>query len=66
MMERMSSSRHADVELRCSGCGDGFVYSAGEQELYAVRGVARAPHECPSCRKLFGGGTNDLGSRSRA
>jgi hypothetical protein len=51
----MPSTRHSDVELCCTCCGDSFVYSAGEQELHAVRGVAREPHQCPSCRKLLGG-----------
>ncbi len=50
----MSSTRHSDVELRCTCCGDRFVYSAGEQELHAVRGVAREPRECPTCRRLLG------------
>jgi len=50
----MPSIRHSDVELRCICCGDPFVYSAGEQELFALRGVLREPHECPTCRKLLG------------
>jgi putative zinc ribbon protein len=50
----MSSIQHADIQLRCACCGDSFVYSAGEQELHAVRGVAREPRVCPSCRKLLG------------
>jgi len=50
----MSSIRHADIQLRCTCCGDSFVYSAGEQELHAVRGVTREPRACPSCRKLLG------------
>jgi hypothetical protein len=49
-----STTRHADIELHCTHCGDGYVYSAGEQELLAVRGVARVPRECPHCRKLLG------------
>jgi hypothetical protein len=48
------STRHADVELSCTCCGDSFVYSAGEQELHAVRGVAHEPRQCPNCRKLLG------------
>jgi hypothetical protein len=48
--------KRADVELRCQGCGESFVYSAGEQELHAVRGVSREPRACPGCRKLFGRG----------
>jgi Probable zinc-ribbon domain len=50
----MYSTRNADVELRCICCGEGFVYTAGEQELHAVRGVRRVPRECPSCRRLLG------------
>jgi hypothetical protein len=50
----MSAIRPTDVELRCACCGDSFVYSAGEQELRAVRGVAHEPRACPACRKLLG------------
>jgi hypothetical protein len=50
----MSSTRHADIHLRCNCCGDSFVYSAGEQELHAIRGVSRQPRECPQCRRLLG------------
>jgi hypothetical protein len=53
-MERMSLTRHSDIELRCTCCRDRFVYSAGEQELLAVRGVAEEPRECPTCRRLLG------------
>jgi hypothetical protein len=52
----MSGKTHSDVELRCICCGDRFVYSSGEQELHAVRGVAREPRECPTCRRLLGRG----------
>jgi hypothetical protein len=50
----MSSIRHTDVHLQCHCCGENFVYSAGEQELHAVRGVERAPSACPPCRRLLG------------
>jgi Probable zinc-ribbon domain len=53
-MRDMTNTVLADVELRCSCCGDVFVYSAGEQELHAVRGVRREPRECPDCRRLLG------------
>jgi len=41
----------ADKDLRCATCGDGFVFSAGEQELYRLRGVTRQPEHCPSCAR---------------
>jgi hypothetical protein len=50
----MPSIRRPDVELSCTCCGDRFVYSAGEQELFALRGVSRQPRACPACRKLLG------------
>ncbi|HEY3063624.1 MAG TPA: zinc-ribbon domain containing protein [Chloroflexota bacterium] len=53
-MRAMLLIRHADVELRCRCCGGNFVYSAGEQELNAIRGVTHEPSVCPSCRKLVG------------
>ncbi len=53
-MHSMRSNRHADLLLRCARCGETFVYSAGEQELCAVRGVGQEPKLCPSCRGLLG------------
>ena len=53
-MAGMRSSQHTDIELHCSCCGVSFVYSAGEQELHAVRGVANVPRQCPHCRRLLG------------
>jgi hypothetical protein len=50
----MSLIRHCDVELHCGFCKDRFVYSAGEQELHALRGVTREPRVCSVCRKLLG------------
>jgi hypothetical protein len=50
----MSATRPSDVELNCRHCGEHFVYSAGEQELCAVRGVASLPRVCPPCRRLLG------------
>jgi Probable zinc-ribbon domain len=50
----MPSTRRSDIELSCSCCGGRFVYSAGEQELLAIRGVNRQPRACPTCRKLPG------------
>jgi hypothetical protein len=42
------------MELSCDLCGQHFVYTAGEQELHAIRGVAAQPRECPPCRRLLG------------
>ena len=45
----MTMAQVPDAQLVCGSCGDGFVFTAGEQELYRLRGVAQQPERCPSC-----------------
>jgi hypothetical protein len=45
----MTNQELADKDLNCATCGDGFVFSAGEQELFQLRGVIQQPEHCPSC-----------------
>ncbi|HEV7663234.1 MAG TPA: zinc-ribbon domain containing protein [Chloroflexota bacterium] len=40
-----------DTELVCRLCGEVFVFSAGEQELQRLRGIARVPTRCSQCRR---------------
>ncbi|MCC7105329.1 MAG: zinc-ribbon domain containing protein [Chloroflexi bacterium] len=40
----------ADRILRCRDCGADFVFSAGEQEFFALKGLTNEPGRCPSCR----------------
>ena len=47
----MSTREHSDIDLRCTSCGAGFVFSAGEQELLRLRGISRQPQQCPSCSR---------------
>jgi len=47
----MVSRELADKDLRCATCGDGFVFSAGEQELYRLRGISAQPNHCPNCKR---------------
>lgn len=42
----------ADKVLRCRDCGAEFVFTAGEQEFYAMKGLANEPGRCPDCRAL--------------
>ena len=41
---------YADKTLNCRECGQAFIFSAGEQEFYASRGLLNEPGRCPSCR----------------
>src|SRR5258708_35672558 len=53
-----------DQTLRCRECGVDFIWTAGEQEFYASRGLTNPPSRCPSCRaarKAAGGGGGGFG-----
>ncbi len=39
-----------DRELTCRDWGGSFVFTAGEQEFYASKGLQNDPVRCPSCR----------------
>ncbi|MEK7863439.1 MAG: zinc-ribbon domain containing protein [Chloroflexota bacterium] len=39
-----------DKTLTCRDCGQEFIWTAGEQEFYASRGLQNPPSRCPSCR----------------
>ncbi len=60
---------YADKTLVCRECGSSFVFTAGEQELYAQRGYEHEPGRCPACRaarraRQGGEATVRSGSRS--
>ncbi len=42
---------YQDEKLICEDCGAEFVFSAGEQEFYAEKGLVNKPKRCPDCRK---------------
>ena len=48
----MTNRELADIDLRCTSCGGGFVFSAGEQELLRLRGIKQQPEQCPSCARV--------------
>jgi hypothetical protein len=52
----MTNREFADKDLRCALCGDGFVLSAGEQELFRLRGITSQPEHCPHCARGRGQG----------
>ncbi|MFN2450932.1 MAG: zinc-ribbon domain-containing protein, partial [Candidatus Dormibacteria bacterium] len=37
-----------DQTLRCRECGVDFIWTEGEQEFYASRGLTNPPSRCPS------------------
>jgi len=42
----------ADKILRCRGCGAEFIWTAGEQQFYQLKGLLNEPGRCPECRAL--------------
>lgn len=41
-----------DKILTCSECGNQFVFTAGEQEFYQLKGFQNEPKRCPACRMV--------------
>ena len=42
---------YEDEKLTCDDCGCEFVFTAGEQEFYAERGLTNKPKRCNECRR---------------
>lgn len=40
-----------DEKLICEECSSEFVFTEGEQEFYAEKGLTNKPKRCPECRK---------------
>ena len=41
---------YEDKTLVCKECGNEFVFTAGEQEFYAEKGLQNEPQRCKACR----------------
>src|ERR1051325_345199 len=41
---------YSDKTLTCRDCNQNLVFTAGEQEFYASRGLMNEPGRCPECR----------------
>ena len=57
-----------DKTLTCRDCGQEFIWTAGEQEFYASRGLQNAPSRCPAdraARRAGGGGGGGYGGGQR-
>jgi len=42
---------YQDETLICEDCGCEFIFTAGEQEFYAEKGLTNKPKRCHDCRK---------------
>lgn len=41
---------YEDKTLVCKECGNEFVFTAGEQEFFAEKGLTNEPKRCKNCR----------------
>lgn len=42
----------ADKTLTCVECGSNFIFTIGEQQFYASKGLLNEPKRCPACRAV--------------
>ena len=58
---------YADRSLTCRECGREFVFTGGEQEFYAAKGLVNEPGRCADCRaarrERMNGSGLDTGAR---
>ncbi len=54
---------YEDRDLTCRDCGESFVFTAGEQEFFASKGLQNVPGRCASCRAAFKRSRGDGGQR---
>lgn len=43
---------YQDEKLTCEECGCEFIFTEGEQEFYAEKGLVNKPKRCIECRKI--------------
>jgi CxxC-x17-CxxC domain-containing protein len=53
-----------DKLLTCRDCGKEFVFTAGEQQFYASKGLQHEPRRCGDCRNNRRDGGNGAGGRA--
>jgi len=44
-------SEEKGVKIICKICGKEFIFSKGEQEFFAEKGLKNIPKSCPECRE---------------
>ena len=64
--ESRKNMAFTDQTLYCRDCNQEFVFTAGEQEFFASRGLTNSPSRCPSCRAARKGQSGDRYSSGRS
>ena len=42
---------YKDKVIKCTDCGEEFIFTAGEQAFYAEKGFNNEPKRCKPCRE---------------
>lgn len=42
---------YKDKVIKCTDCGEEFIFAAGEQAFYAEKGFNNEPKRCKPCRE---------------
>lgn len=42
-----------DKSLPCVSCAESFVFTAGEQEFFSLKGLSNEPKRCANCRLVM-------------
>lgn len=51
-LQRLGESKmYQDEKMKCEECGCEFIFTEGEQEFYAEKGLTNKPKRCQDCRK---------------
>jgi len=53
---------YSDKNMTCKDCGNGFVFTASEQEFFAEKGFTNEPQRCFDCRKARKANANPRGN----
>ncbi|MFI3300662.1 MAG: zinc-ribbon domain containing protein [Candidatus Gastranaerophilales bacterium] len=56
---------YQDEKLICEDCGAEFIFTVGEQEFYAEKGLVNKPKRCNDCRKNRRQGGGGRGKQQR-
>jgi CxxC-x17-CxxC domain-containing protein len=54
--------QYQDRVMTCRDCGQEFIWTAGEQQFYASKGLENPPGRCPSCRAAARAARQSAGS----
>ncbi len=56
---------YQDKTITCRDCGQGFAFTASEQQFFAEKGFTNEPKRCPTCRRAKRDSTSSMQGSQR-